>query len=75
MANTPLYRRSLNHPSSSLEAADLIRIDRGQNGLLKLPISRDVDLLLANFGEVLSISCIPEQPNYDPHVKSLNNSY
>ncbi|KAI7854438.1 small nuclear RNA activating complex, subunit SNAP43-domain-containing protein [Circinella umbellata] len=43
--------RSLNHPSSALEAADLIRIGRGQNGLMKLPICRDVDLLLANFGE------------------------
>ena len=61
MSNAPLYRRSLNHPSSALEAADLIRIGRGQNGLMKLPICRDVDLLLANFGEVLSISYISKQ--------------
>ncbi|KAI9256537.1 small nuclear RNA activating complex, subunit SNAP43-domain-containing protein [Phascolomyces articulosus] len=50
-SNTPLYRRSLNHPTSSLEAADLIRVDRGQRGLLKISAIRDVDLLLATFGK------------------------
>ncbi|KAI9489704.1 small nuclear RNA activating complex, subunit SNAP43-domain-containing protein [Zychaea mexicana] len=45
-----MFRRSIDHPVSSLEASDLIRIDRGQRGLLKLPVIRDVDLLMATFG-------------------------
>lgn len=37
------------HPSSVLDAADVVRIDRSQRGLLRPTISHDVELLVTNF--------------------------
>lgn len=37
------------HPSGVLDAADVVRIDRSQRGLLRPTISHDVELLVTNF--------------------------
>ncbi|KAI7880705.1 hypothetical protein K492DRAFT_207360 [Lichtheimia hyalospora FSU 10163] len=37
------------HPSSVLDAADVVRIDRSQRGLLRPTISHDIELLVTNF--------------------------